>query len=214
MFLFYFSQNANLMVGFFYYMIQYYFNFFNTGNDMLKWLTYLLAVIPIYVFIQRVHNQTQQRSLKSIGDEISKVNDFLIEFIVKYQNVEFGKEFDEKTVTELKILKSKINAHLNYLTEYLNEFPYGGPVNFACFFLFGFYIFGEQKKVASLIELEYQDLVTDETILSLEQDFLDGITKKELDANINELNLKSIDFIINKGLKLQAHLETSSRKMF
>lgn len=179
-----------------------------------KYLTYLLAIIPVYVFIQRVHTQTQQRSLKSISDEVSKVNDFLIEFIVKYEQVEHESEFDEKTVSELKILKSKINAHLNYLTEYLNEFPYGGPINFVWFFLFDHYLFEEPRRLASTIELEYQELITDETILSLEINFLDGKIKIKSDDDLRYLDLQSIDLIINKGLKLQVHLEENSRKMF
>lgn len=78
--------------------------------NFLKFITFTLGLIPIYVFIQRVHNQTQQRSLKSIGDEVSKINDFLIEFIIKYDQVDFDNDFDEKTLVELKVLKSKINA--------------------------------------------------------------------------------------------------------
>lgn len=103
---------------------------------------------------------------------------------------------------------------LNYLTEFLNEFPYGRPINFACYFISGRYLFDEPKRVASLIELEYQELITDETILSLEQEFLDGSIKKKLDDDLKKLNLETIDLVINKGVKLQAHLEINSREMF
>ena len=209
------SISASLMASTFNFVVYTLCNSVSFSEfNALKYLTYLLAIIPIYVFIQRVHNQTQQRSLKSIGEEVSKVNDFIIEFIVKYDQVDFNYEFDEKTIAELKILKSKINAHLNYLTEYLNEFPYGGPINFAWYFVFDHYLFQKPKQKASTIEMEYQELITDETILSLEQDFLDGKVKKELDSNIKPLNFESIDLIINKGVKLIAHLEINSRKMF
>jgi len=200
-----FAFIASLLAGIYDFVIE---------INLIRKLAYTLSIIPIYVFIQRIHNQTQQRSLKSISEEISKVNDFVIEFIVKYETIEVFEDFDEKTISELKILKSKINAHLNYITEYLIEFPYGGPVNFAWYFFRKRYLFDDARRKSSLLEIEYQDEITNETILSLEIDYMEEKKKKELTEDIRVLNLQSIDFIINKGILLQKHLEENTRKMF
>lgn len=180
----------------------------------MQLLTYALYIIPIYVFMQRVHNQTQQRALKSISDEVIKVNDFIIEFIYKFEALKESTEIDEKSVYELRMLKSKINAHLNYITDYLVAFPYGGPLNFAYYFFFKQYLSDTAEKKALDLELGYQDLVISETILSLEIEFIVNNRIVINYEDLKELNQESIDRIINKGSRLQHHLEENTRKMF
>lgn len=196
---------TNLMVGFFCRV----WNMFG-----IQYLPILVYIIPIYVFIQRVHNQSQQRALKSINDEVIKVNDFVIEFIHKIESQVRDAELDDKTIYELRTLKSKINAHINYMTDYLMAFPYGGPLNFAVFFITGKYFSTNAMREAEQIEVEYQDLIINETILSLEIEF---IVEKKIQvsySNLKELNVESIDWIIHTGSKLQQHLEENTRKMY
>lgn len=211
---------ANIFIGF--------FNFLKK-IDYLK----LLAIIPFYVFVQRIHNQTQQRSLKAITDEIVKINDFTIEFITKINSSQVGKAFDEKNQNELLILKSKINSHINYLSEHLLAFPYGGPINYIVYFFTKKYFSNSAKKRSETLELDYQDAILKDTILSLEKDFLneanqllnvkeekivtDRLFNKALKPQQNQktifLNQTSIDTIVSISSSLIAHLENNTRKM-
>ncbi len=86
---------ANIFIGF--------LNFIKM-IDILQILKFSLLVIPIYVFVQRVHSQTQQRAFKAVSDEIVKINDFVIEFIFKIEIIEPDTEIDAKTISELQIL--------------------------------------------------------------------------------------------------------------
>ncbi|MDV8155671.1 hypothetical protein [Acinetobacter bereziniae] len=216
---------ANILIGL--------FSFFSSF-DFVK----LLFVVPIYVFVQRVHNQTQQRSLKSISDEIIKINDFVIEFVIKINKFQIGDTVDEKTINELLILKAKINSHLNYLTENILAFPYGGPLNYACFFLFRRYASKRSKIKSESLDVIYQETILDDTILSLEKKFVNKnnelIVKtnklQDRDALFNKshtqiynihkkqrlavLDQESIDKIVNIGAELISHLENNSRKFF
>ena len=136
---------ANIFIGF--------LNFIKM-IDILQILKFSLLVIPIYVFVQRVHSQTQQRAFKAVSDEIVKINDFVIEFIFKIEVIEPSAEIDAKTISELLILKNKINAHIIYTHEYINGYPYGGPLNYVCFFVFKRYLFLEPKNDTDELELK------------------------------------------------------------
>ncbi|WP_227499186.1 hypothetical protein [Acinetobacter venetianus] len=174
----------------------------------------VLVIVPIYVFVQRVHNQTQQRSLKAISDELVKVNDFLIEFIIKISLIEKEVEVDEKLISELSILKSKINAHIIYMNEYLNAFPYGGPVNYLFHFIFKVYLSEKEKEMSDSLDMQYQELILNDTILSLEKKFIDKKKLVKLDSNTIDLNQKTIDKVISVSRNLLEHLEMNTRKMF
>ncbi|OTG65938.1 hypothetical protein [Acinetobacter silvestris] len=214
---------ANIIIGF--------FNFILSIN-FLK----ILVIIPVYVFIQRVHNQAQQRSLKAVSDEIVKINDFLIEFIFKLNNLKAGDIVDDKTLTELIVLKAKINSHLNYLSEYLYAFPYGGPLNYFIFFCTKKYFSNDAKEKSDALELEYQENILDDTILSLEKNLVNNNKKllpysthntqkdilfnndikkiyKMKNNHIIHLDQKSIDKIISLSTNLISHLEDNTRKM-
>lgn len=220
---------TNLMVGFFCFISSIGHYLFITTNLMVsffgflwsvwdfvifKILSKLLIIIPVYVFIQRVHNQTQQRALKAICDELIKVNDYVIEFIYKMEAIQKPDELDDKTISELMILKSKINAHLNYITDNLAAFPYGGPLNYIWFFCFKEYLKDEAVRVSSDLEMKYQDLITFETILSLEIDFIVDRSIQISIEDVKQLDQEVVDRMINTGSRLQQHLEDNTRKMF
>lgn len=195
-----FHDIANLSIGFFSFILAH----------ALK----ILVLIPIYVFIQRIHNQTQQRSLKAITDEITKVNDFIIEFTVKFNQIKPYKDIDEKTIVELMVLKSKINSHINYLNEYILAFPYGGPINYLIFFITKKYMFESQKRLSEEYEIEYQELILNDTILSLEKDFINSHNQLvSLNSQTNIIDLTTIDKIISTSTILIAHFEGNTRKM-
>ncbi len=205
--------------------------------NFLKKIDYikLLAIIPVYVFIQRIHNQTQQRSLKSITDEIIKINDFTIEFIIKINSLKIGEIVEDKNLNDMLILKSKINSHINYLSEHLLAFPYGGPINYIYYFITKKYYSKKDKEHSEQLELEYQDAIIKDTILSLEKVFINtenqllSIKKYENDSFNNIfnnsfknkdddklilLNQSSIDTIISISSSLIAHLEENTQKCF
>lgn len=193
-------------------MLNLSFDWAQVLNIFFKTATYIGACFAAYVFIQRVHNQTQQRSLKAICDEIIKVNDFTIEFIAKYNIAINASELDDKTITELIILKAKINAHLNYITDYLTAFPYGGPLNYIFFMIQERYFSEIAKAHAEDIEMKYQDSITKDSILSIEIDFLESKKIKTFDDNTRVFVQQDIDKIINLGSQLQTHLEDNTRK--
>lgn len=195
---------ANIFIGF--------FNFIKM-IDILQILKLCLLVIPIYVFVQRIHSQTQQRAFKAVSDEIVKINDFVIEFIFKIEVIEPSAEIDAKTISELLILKNKINAHIIYTHEYINGYPYGGPLNYVCFFIFKRYVFLKPKKITDELEFVYQELILNDTVLSLEKDFIENKKLKELDDYTLKLDQITIDNIISTSRALLEHLEDNTRKM-
>nr|MBP8206276.1 hypothetical protein [Acinetobacter sp.] len=195
---------ANIFIGF--------LNFIKM-IDILQILKFSLLVIPIYVFVQRVHSQTQQRAFKAVSDEIVKINDFVIEFIFKIEIIEPDTEIDAKTISELQILKNKINAHIIYTHEYINGYPYGGPLNYVCFFVFKRYLFLEPKNDTDELELMYQELILNDTILSLEKEFIEDKKLKPLDDYTRKFNQVAIDNIVSISRAILEHLEDNTRKM-
>lgn len=196
---------ANIIIGF--------FNFLKM-IDILQILKSCLLIIPFYVFVQRIHSQTQQRAFKAVSDELVKINDFVIEFIFKLAAHEQGKEFDEKTISELNILKNKINAHIIYMHEYVNGYPYGGPLNYAYFFLFKNYLSKKPKEITDELDMEYQELILNDTLLSLEKEFIENKKLKQIDSHTIILDQKAIDKIISTSRSLLEHLEDNTRKLF
>ena len=195
---------ANIFIGF--------LNFIKM-IDILQILKFSLLVIPIYVFVQRVHSQTQQRAFKAVSDEIVKINDFVIEFIFKIEIIEPDTEIDAKTISELQILKNKINAHIIYTHEYINGYPYGGPLNYVCFFVFKRYLFLEPKNHTYKLELMYQELYLNDTILSLEKEFIEDKKLKPLDDYTRKFNQVAIDNIVSISRAILEHLEDNTRTM-
>lgn len=195
---------ANILIGF--------FNFLNM-IDILQILKSFLIIIPVYVFVQRIHSQTQQRAFKAVSDEIVKINDFVIEFIFKIEVVEPNSELDAKTISELQILKNKINAHIIYTHEYINGYPYGGPFNYVCYFIFKRYLFLEPKNITDELEFTYQELILNDTILSLEKEFIEDKKLKPLDDHTLKLDKIAIDKIVATSRALLEHLEDNTRKM-
>ena len=195
---------ANIFIGF--------LNFIKM-IDILQILKFSLLVIPIYVFVQRVHSQTQQRAFKAVSDEIVKINDFVIEFIFKIEIIEPDTEIDAKTISELQILKNKINAHIIYTHEDINGYPYGGPLNYVCFFVFKRYLFLEPKNDTDELELMYQELILNDTILSLEKEFIEDKKLKPLDDYTRKFNQVAIDNIVSISRAILEHLEDNTRKM-
>ena len=195
---------ANIFIGF--------LNFIKM-IDILQILKFSLLVIPIYVFVQRVHSQTQQRAFKAVSDEIVKINDFVIEFIFKIEIIEPDTEIDAKTISELQILKNKINAHIIYTHEYINGYPYGGPLNYVCFFVFKRYLFLEPKNDTDELELMYQELILNDTILSLEKEFIEDKKLKPLDDYTRKFNQVAIDNIVSISRAILEHLEDNTRTM-
>ena len=195
---------ANIFIGF--------LNFIKM-IDILQILKFSLLVIPIYVFVQRVLSQTQQRAFKAVSDEIVKINDFVIEFIFKIEIIEPDTEIDAKTISELQILKNKINAHIIYTHEYINGYPYGGPLNYVCFFVFKRYLFLEPKNDTDELELMYQELILNDTILSLEKEFIEDKKLKPLDDYTRKFNQVAIDNIVSISRAILEHLEDNTRKM-
>lgn len=196
---------ANIFIGF--------FNILKM-IDFFQILKSCLIIIPVYVFVQRIHSQTQQRAFKAVSDEIVKINDFVIEFIFKIEVIEADTEIDAKNISELLILKNKINAHIIYTHEYVNGFPYGGPLNYACYFIFKRYLFLEPKNTTDNLEFKYQELILNDTILSLEKEFIENKKLKQLDDHTIKLDQEVIDNIIATSRTLLEHLEDNTRKMF
>ena len=195
---------ANIFIGF--------LNFIKM-IDILQILKFSLLVIPIYVFVQRVHSQTQQRAFKAVSDEIVKINDFVIEFIFKIEIIEPDTEIDAKTISELQILKNKINAHIIYTQEYIHGFPYGGPLNHVYFLLFKHYLFPKPKKTIDDLEFTYQELILNDTVLSLEKEFIEDKKLKLLDDHTLKLDQVVIDKIISTSRALLENLEDNTRKI-
>lgn len=226
---------ANIFIRFFNFILsidfQYFLNFISS-IDFLK----ILVLVPVYVFVQRVHNLAQQRSLKAISDEIVKINDFVIEFVFKLNTLDKDEKTDDKLLTELLILKSKINSHINYLGEYLYAFPYGGPLKYIVFFFFKSHR-RKAKLESDALELEYQEIILNDTILSLEKNIINkrkqlltyttNQTQKDILFNNDSkkiyalkdnhtmihLDQNSIDKMITIGIKLISNLEEDTRKM-
>lgn len=195
---------ANIFIGF--------FNLIKMIN-IIYIMQLCLVIIPIYVFVQRIHSQTQQRAFKAVSDEIVKINDFVIEFIFKMETLEPDTEIDVKTIAELKILKNKINAHIIYTHEYINGYPYGGPLNYVFFFMFKRYLFLKPKQDTDELEFIYQELILNDTILSLEKEFIEDKKLKSLDDHTLKLDQVAIDSIISTSRSLLEHLEDNTRKM-
>lgn len=195
---------ANIFIGFFDFIKM---------IDIIQTLKSCLLIIPIYVFVQRIHSQTQQRAFKAVSDELVKINDFVIEFIFKIEVLESDTEIDAKTISELQILKNKINAHIIYTHEYINGYPYGGPLNYVCFFIFKRYLFLEPKNTTDELEFTYQELILNDTILSLEKEFINDKKLKPLDDHTLKLDQVAIDKIVATSRALLEHLEDNTRKM-
>jgi hypothetical protein len=192
---------ANIFIGF--------FNFLSSPL-VLK----IIFVVPAgYVFFQRVHSQTQQRAFKAISDELVKINDFIIEFISKLDVIEPDTEIEAKNISELNALKNKINAHINYTQEYILGFPYGGPLNHVYFLLFKHYLFPQPKKEIEDLEFTYQELILNDTVLSLEKEFIEDKKLKPLDDHTLKLDQEAIDNIVATSRALLEHLEDNSRKI-
>ena len=212
-FIYFYQYLANFLIGFFIYFHQYLENYiinlfsYFTLKNFLK----LFFIVPIYVFIQRIHNQTQQRSLKAVSDELVKINDFVIEFSMKLSLLKEGEIIDDKILSELIILKSKINSHIIYMNEYINGFPYGGPINYLCLFVFKRYLFNQPKQKTSNLEFKYQEIILNDTYLSLEKNFRDDNKLKYIQITTAPLNQKKIDQLISVSRELLEHLETNTR---
>lgn len=192
---------ANIFIGF--------FNFL-TSSLILK---VIVGVPAAYVFFQRVHSQTQQRAFKAISDELVKINDFVIEFISKLDVIEPNTEIEAKTISELNALKNKINAHIIYTQEYIHGFPYGGPLNHVYFLLFKHYLFPKPKKTIDDLEFTYQELILNDTVLSLEKEFIEDKKLKLLDDHTLKLDQVVIDKIVSTSRALLENLEDNTRKI-
>lgn len=190
--------------------------FFNIVLSLpyLSLLEKALYVVPIYVFVQRVHSQTQQRAFKAVSDELVKINDYLIEFLFKLSVIGPEDEIDSKTTSELLSLKSKINAHIIYMHEYIDGFPYGGPLNYICFITLKRYLFKQIKAITDELEMEYQELILNDTVLSLEKDFIENKKLKILDEYTIPLKQKTIDDVVDISRRILEHLEKNTRKIF
>lgn len=110
------------------------------------------------------------------------------------------------------ICKSKINAHINYLSDHVAEFPYGGPVNFLYFIFKKQYLRNQVTIDVSKKELEYEDLILKDTILSLDMDLLD-IIKTLPNYKNGVFTIEKIDSIVSTGQDLIIFLESNSRKI-
>lgn len=190
-------------------------SFSNVWQCLKSLFHYSLIVVPVYVFFQRVHSQNQHRALKSISDEIIKINDFVIEFIlkVKYLN-DSSSDLEQKDIYELETLKAKINAHLHYLGEFFKAFPYGGPINYFLLVITKKLHFPKASLLTDKYEYEYQELILNDTILSLEIEFIENKKFKALDEMIIPLNQKTIDGITVLSRNILEHLERNTRKIF
>lgn len=173
-------------------------------------VTSLGFVVGIYIFLQRFHLRLQARFLGNVSDEIIKINDFCIEFCFKYHQMkqEFQGEVDFKLASELSVLRSKINNHLDCLTARIYTFPYGNPLNFFWFSLTGKYFDEKTRvKIDALLTI-YQDKILDGTILQSDENILPSI---ELSDSLDQ---ERIDIIVVAGLDIINGLEDHSRKLF
>ncbi|MEN4913891.1 hypothetical protein ABE366_01935 [Acinetobacter pittii] len=173
------------------------------------------------------------RFLRNISDEIIKINDSCIEFSFKHkqflksleqkdraeiivdpiddldESTSEKNELDEKLISEIEILRSKIKNHSDYLVAQLDAFPYGNPVNFFYYSLFGSYIWNKTQIEADQLLTVYQDTFLKDTILQSESDLSEPLIE-----SIVGIDKKRIDTIVVSGIDLINFLEDHSKKIF
>lgn len=153
----------------------------------------LFSFISLYFIFQRLRFATQSRAVKSIGDEIVKINDFCIEFLETYDYLlknpddknegnKDSKSLEKKDIIYLNTLAKKIDFHFEYLSNQIDTFPYGTPLNIALSCLIGKIckyqylsvfdcIFSRLDKKAQYLQetqqlfMNYQDEIRKDTIL-------------------------------------------------
>lgn len=62
--------------------------------------------------------------------------------------------------------------------------------------------------------MEYQELILNDTVLSLEKDFIENKKLKILDEYTIPLKQKTIDDVVDISRRILEHLEKNTRKIF
>ncbi|RYY79891.1 MAG: hypothetical protein EOO69_04270 [Moraxellaceae bacterium] len=171
--------------------------------------------LSAYVVLQRFHAQLQMKNLKTISDEVIKINDFCLEFSIRYEYF-LGKEevIDKKDRTELNVLKKKIDNHITYLNNQIESFPYGNPLNYFYFMITEKYLFNKKSLEVDLLKMQYVDAVYKDTILSPEFTLFTEDGLLFIDSSYQTILKDEIDAIILSGLDILAALEKHSSKFF
>lgn len=203
-------------------LIRYYFamNFsfwseLATISSLTTAIKLIVAIIGFYLLIQKIHMRMQVRFLKNISDEIIRINDFCIEFSHKYDQIlielskDGSKEIDLKLKTEILMIRSKFNNHMDYLSSQIDAFPFGNPINFFWFSLTGRYISQRVKLFIDNLLTIYQDNILEDTVMQKDISINFNV---DLDACL--LNNIRIDAIIMSGLDIINALEDHSKKLY
>ncbi|MCW1490205.1 hypothetical protein OLN43_13185 [Acinetobacter baumannii] len=70
------------------------------------------------------------------------------------------------------------------------------------------------KGMTDELEMEYQELILNDTVLSLEKDFIENKKLKILDEYTIPLKQKTIDDVVDISRRILEHLEKNTRKIF
>lgn len=185
----------------------------------------LFSIVSLYFIFYRLRFTTQSRAVKSINDEIVKINDFCMEFLETYayfvQNSD--ENLDKKDIITLNTLARKIDLHFEYLSNQINNFPYGSVLS----------QFLKRKcyhKNAHRLFIDYQDKVRADSplergIVLFENNKLKNIFKNDKSENLSEDNKsenqsfalfdnKRLDSIIEASNQLNNYLEKHIHSCF
>lgn len=181
----------------------------NATYDFLKMLfTIFIAFGSIYLILQRFHLRLQTRFLKNISDEIIKINDFCIEFSFKHEQILINLvDVDNKLILEVEIIRSKIKNHIEYLTAQTLAFPFGNPLNFFWYSIFGHYLCKKTQIETDKYLTCYQDSILNDTVLQTEESL------EKNDNDVQKIDKERIDKIVLAGLDIINFLENHSKKL-
>lgn len=183
----------------------------------------LFSLISLYFVFQRLRFTTQSRAVKSVGDEIIKINDFCMEFLETYtyltQNP--SEVLDKKDVIALNILLRKIDLHFEYLANQVDNFPYGTVFDVVLSWIFNhlvpFSAFSKLNKNQAYLAItqnffsNYQDKIRGDSILERGIVLFENNRLKE--QTVSPFNTEKLDLIIDASNQLNNYLEKHITKI-
>lgn len=166
----------------------------------------LFSLISLYFVFQRLRFTTQSRAVKSVSDEIIKINDFCMEFLENYTYLaqNSSEVLDKKDVIALNILLRKIDLHFEYLANQINYFPYGTVLS----------QFIKRKiyhQEARILFMQYQDTMRGDSILERGIVLFENNRLKE--QTVSPFNTEKLDLIIDASNQLNNYLEKHITKI-
>lgn len=184
------------------------------NHQFYLFLPLIPAFFAVYVYIHRTITAIQSKSIKSIFDEMLKINDFCIDFSCKYQSCDSSLEVDPKVISDIESLKLKINSHLVCLSYVCRGFQFGSVFSYIISItplLGGFYLKNKFIQMDKLL-FAYGDKICMDTVLEENSEIFEN-KRIIIKSDFELISKKRITDIVSASIDIIDFFEKNSAKI-